>query len=139
MTLTVHIITPEKSLPPVQADHVTLPGSEGELGIRTGHAPIVSLLKPGVLDLKSQSKADTHYVIDSGVAQVFKDEVMVLTRHLGDPSAVREADLIKRLHALDEATYEDAIDLAKAKAEAHWLGAQLKSAGKDVPALKQVG
>ena len=56
MPLTVTILTPDKAMPPQQADHVTIPGAEGEAGIRVGHAPYVSLLKNGkVVHLKNIS------------------------------------------------------------------------------------
>ena len=45
MTLTVQIITPDRSLPEYRADHVTLPAFDGDVGIRTGHAPFVCLLR----------------------------------------------------------------------------------------------
>jgi F-type H+-transporting ATPase subunit epsilon len=139
MSLTVHIITPEKALPVDVAEHVTLPGSEGELGIRTGHAPITALLKVGKVDIKHATKPASHYVINGGVAQVLKDEVRILTPGLVEVEAVSEAQLLKRLNELEAKTYEDALELSKAKAEAHWLITQLRMAGKDVPTLTKLG
>lgn len=139
MSLTVHIITPEKALPVDQAEHVTLPGIDGELGIRTGHAPLTTLLKPGRVDIKHGTQADTHYAINGGVAQVFKNEVRILTPGLVDPTKVREADLLKRIQDLDGKDYEDPVELAKAKAEAHWATTQLRMAGKQVPSSQKLG
>jgi F-type H+-transporting ATPase subunit epsilon len=139
MTLNVHIITPEKALPVLQADHVTVPGSEGEAGIRTGHAPYVTLLKNGRVFIKSQHRPDTVYAVRGGVAQVFKDEVRILTEAVSDPGLVTEADLLKRLQKILDTTYEDPLEQVKAKAEAGWIVTQLTVAGKDVPDVSKLG
>jgi F-type H+-transporting ATPase subunit epsilon len=135
MPLTVTILTPDKALPAVQADHVTIPGAEGEAGIRVGHAPYVSLLKNGTVFIKSTSQANIIYAVRGGVAQVFQDKVTILTEGVMDPNQVSEADLLKRLQGILSATYEDPLDELKAKAEAQWIATELKVAGKQVPDL----
>ena len=135
MPLTVTILTPDKALPAVQADHVTIPGAEGEAGIRVGHAPYVSLLKNGKVFIKSANQANIIYAVRGGVAQVFQDKVTILTEGIVDPNQVSEADLAKRLQVLLAATYDDPLDELKAKAEAQWIATQLHTAGKQVPDL----
>lgn len=135
MPLTVTILTPDKALPAVQADHVTIPGAEGEAGIRVGHAPYVSLLKNGKVFIKSTDHANIVYAVRGGVAQVFQDKVTILTEGVMDPNQVSEADLLKRLQGILSATYDDPIDEIKAKAEAQWIATELKVAGKQVPDL----
>ncbi len=138
MPLTVHIITPEKALPPQEADHVTIPASEGEAGIRIGHAPYVAQLKNGKVFVKSKSKPDAFYVVRGGVAQVFKDQVKILTEGVAEPHLISEKDLLARVEKLLAGTYEDPIDRLKAKAEAQWIETQLIAAGKTVPDLSRL-
>jgi F-type H+-transporting ATPase subunit epsilon len=135
MPLTVSILTPDKALPAVQADHVTIPGAEGEAGIRVGHAPFVSLLKNGKVFIKSTNQANVIYAVRGGVAQVFEDKVTILTEGIIDPNQVSEGDLLKRLQGILATTYDDALDELKAKAEAQWIATQLHTAGKQVPDL----
>jgi len=49
---TVNIVTPEKTAYSAQAVSVTLPGTEGYLGVWADHAPLVSGLRPGVITIK---------------------------------------------------------------------------------------
>lgn len=135
MPLTVTILTPDKAMPAVQADHVTIPGAEGEAGIRVGHAPYVSLLKNGKVFIKSTNQANIIYAVRGGVAQVYQDRVTILTEGVMDPNQVSEADLLKRLQGILGTTYDDPIDEIKAKAEAQWIATELKVAGKQVPDL----
>ncbi len=139
MALTVEIITPEKSLDAMEAVHVTLPAHDGEAGIRTGHAPYICQLGEGILHIKHSNNADDTFALKGGVAQIQNDKVLILAESVTATSDVTEADLIKRLKELDSATYEDGAALAQAKAEAHWIETQLKSAGKNIPTLEQVG
>ncbi len=135
MPLTVRILTPDKALPPQQADHVTIPGAEGEAGIRVGHAPYVSALKNGKVFIKSTNQANVILAVRGGVAQVYQDQVTILTEGVMDPNQVSEADLAKRLSGLLAATYGDPLDEIKDKSEAQWIATQLKTAGKQVPDL----
>jgi F-type H+-transporting ATPase subunit epsilon len=138
MPLTVQIITPEKALPAQEADHVTIPASEGEAGIRIGHAPYVASLKNGKVFVKSRSKPDAIYIVRGGVAQVFKDQVKILTEGVAEPGQVSEKDLVARLEKLLATSHDDPVELLKAKAEAQWIETQLIAAGKMVPDLSRL-
>jgi len=130
MPLTVSIITPERALPALEADHVTLPAFDGEVGIRPGHAPFVALLGTGRLLIKSTTHADVVMALKGGVAQVVDDQLKILAESVADVGAVSEASLVKRLEQLAAATYDDPVELVKAQAEVHWIETQLRLAGK---------
>ena len=138
MTLTVHIITPEKALPPLEASHVTIPGTEGEAGIRTGHAPYVTLLRNGRVFIRSKNLPDSVFAVRGGVAQVYHDQVRILSEAITDPGVASESDLLARLRKLLEATYDEPLDRINAKAEADWIVTQLTVAGKDVPDISKL-
>ena len=100
MTLSVEIITPERKLDAIEADHVTLPAFDGEFGVRTGHAPYVVLLGEGILQLKSSASANDQFALKGGVAQIQQNTIYVLAESVVKTSEVSEADLLKRLDAL---------------------------------------
>ncbi len=135
MPLTVKILTPDKAMTPMDADHVTIPGLEGEAGIRVGHAPYVSALKNGTVFIKSVDQANVILAVRGGVAQVYENTVTILTESVMDPNQISESDLLKRLEGLLVTTFDDPIDEIKAKAEAQWIATELKVAGKQVPDL----
>lgn len=139
MTLTVKIVTPERTMAERAADHVTIPAFDGEVGIRTGHAPFVSLLGVGHLRIKSQTEADVVMALKGGVAQIVDDELTILAESVVEVSEVSEAQLVRRLEQLNAATYEDPLALAEARAEGYWLVTQLKVAGKQVPDVSRLG
>ncbi|MBA3684309.1 MAG: F0F1 ATP synthase subunit epsilon [Planctomycetes bacterium] len=139
MTLAVSIITPERTLPAYQADHVTLPAFDGEVGIRTGHAPFVFLLGVGNLSIKSSSQANVVLAVKGGVAQIADNELKILAESVVESDRISEHELVTKLEKLLAKSYEDPLELAEARTQAHWFATQLKLAGKAVPDLSKLG
>ena len=81
------VITPEKTELEVEANSVTLPMYDGEMGILKDHSPLVGRLGFGVLRI--QGAADqSGYFIEGGFAQVASNVVSVLTDRLIPVSAI---------------------------------------------------
>ena len=76
-SLKLAVVTPERQLVEAEADAVQLPGAEGYLGILPGHAPLVTLLKTGVLSYARGGREEA-WAISSGLAEVSDDHVRVL-------------------------------------------------------------
>jgi F-type H+-transporting ATPase subunit epsilon len=81
------VITPEKTELEIEAQSVTLPMYDGEMGILKDHSPLVGRLGFGVLRI--QGAADqSRYFIEGGFAQVASNVVSVLTDRLIPVSAI---------------------------------------------------
>ena len=78
MPLQLDIVTPEKRVFSQEVDSVTLPGSEGELGILPQHIPLVTALKPGELVYFKAGKPE-HFAVGTGFVEVTGQRVSVLT------------------------------------------------------------
>lgn len=57
----LEIITPGKKLYEGEVDSVKLPGSEGSFGILNNHAPVISSLKEGTIEILQADSAPTHF------------------------------------------------------------------------------
>jgi len=75
--LTVSVISPEAVLFEGTTDSVVAPAFDGQVGILTGHAPMVTLLGKGTLRLG----AGKSYVVEGGFLQVVDNVVRVVTEH----------------------------------------------------------
>ena len=75
------VVTPEQTELDVQADSVTVPMFDGEMGILKGHSALVGRLGYGVLRIKTGGETRT-YFLEGGVAQVASDVVSILTDRL---------------------------------------------------------
>ncbi len=79
--LTLEILTPQKRVLSTETPWVTLPGSEGELGILPQHVPLVTAMGSGVLAYEEdgqRKQAAVHY----GYVQVAADRVTLLSQML---------------------------------------------------------
>jgi F-type H+-transporting ATPase subunit epsilon len=77
-TLKLEIVTPERKIYSEDVDMVTLPGSEGELGVYPKHVPLLTTLKPGELRI-IQNGRETAMAIGEGFVEIKTDSVSVLT------------------------------------------------------------
>ena len=77
MTLTVRVIAPDRTVWDENADEVILPSTTGQVGILTGHAPLLTALDTGVLRVRSKNKW-TPIALMGGFAEVESNEVTIL-------------------------------------------------------------
>ena len=75
--LKVSVISPESVLFEGETDSVIAPAYDGEVGILTGHAPLMALLGDGVLRLGSGSSR--RFKVGGGFMQVLDNQVRVVT------------------------------------------------------------
>ena len=74
----VEIVTPDKKLFEGEAKSLTVPGSEGSLGILNNHAPMIASLKKGTVKITDSSSQVHKFDIKGGVIEVLKNNVIVL-------------------------------------------------------------
>lgn len=75
--LKLEIVTPEKKVVDETVDAVTVPTTNGEVGILPNHAPLISTLKPGILSF-SRGGAQEKLVVSGGFVEVSANKVSVL-------------------------------------------------------------
>jgi F-type H+-transporting ATPase subunit epsilon len=100
MSLLLDIVTPEKKIFSGSVENVYLPGADGEMGILSLHAGLITALKPGELRYLVNGKTES-LAIGSGFAEVTQTKVIVLT-----DSALGESEI-------DAAQVEAAIQRAQ--------------------------
>ena len=71
------LVSPERLLLSTQADMVTVPGTEGYMGVMAGHSPLVSTLRAGMIDVQNDGK-DDRYFIRGGFAEISPAKITVL-------------------------------------------------------------
>ena len=77
-TLRLEIVTPEATAYSEDVEMVTLPGSEGELGIYPQHVPLLTTLNPGELRILKDGK-ETALAVGEGFVEITGESVSVLT------------------------------------------------------------
>lgn len=88
MTFHCEIVSTEESLFSAQVQMVVASGSQGDLGILYGHAPLLTTLKPGPIRVISPGGEEAVYYISGGYLEVQPSIVSILA-----DTAVRAGDL----------------------------------------------
>lgn len=98
--LTLQIVTPEGAAFSGEADYVTLPGTQGELGVYPRHERVMTTLTAGELSVRNGDDV-VHLAVGEGFAEIGPDSVRVMTE-----IALRDTEI-------DEQSAEEAIARAK--------------------------
>lgn len=95
MPLTVRVVAPDKTVWDAAAEEVVLPSTTGQLGILSGHAPLLTALDTGVMRVRA-NKDWVAIALMGGFAEVEDDEVTVLVNaaERGDAINLEEARTI---------------------------------------------
>ena len=79
----VDIVTPEKVLfSEKDISMVTIPGIEGQMGILDDHLPVVTFLKPGVINI--QNKKNKYFFTTGGVVDFKNNSLSILCQEVYD-------------------------------------------------------
>ena len=73
----VEIITPEKSILRSEAEEVTIPSYEGQMGILKDHIPLITFLRPGYINIKDRD--EKKYYVEEGTVEFAKNNLLILT------------------------------------------------------------
>jgi F-type H+-transporting ATPase subunit epsilon len=75
-------VSPETVLFSGDVDQVDLPGIEGDLGVLPGHAPMVTLLRPGIVTIMREGRREPVVVV-GGFAEMGPGGLTVLADRAG--------------------------------------------------------
>lgn len=104
------LVSPERLLLSELAEMVTIPGRDGDFGVLAGHAPVISTLRPGVIDVKGGSGGDSRFFVLGGFAEVSPEKLTVLAE---DVVPIADVDI----PALDQRIKNTEEDILQAKSE----------------------
>jgi len=94
---TVEIITPAKSILKSEANEVTIPSYEGQMGILKDHIPLITFLRPGLISTQGQD--EKKYYVEEGTVEFSNNNLLILTsiaRDLSDLSQSFIEDLLNQ-------------------------------------------
>jgi F-type H+-transporting ATPase subunit epsilon len=101
-TLKLEIVTPEALTYSDDVEMVTLPGSEGEMGVYPQHVPLMTQLAPGEVVVRKDGQ-DTFLAVGEGFVEITGDHVAILT------------DMAVKADNIDEVKAEEARRRAEAR------------------------
>ena len=76
--LQFELVTPERLLLSEMVEMVVVPGTEGNFGVLPGHAPLISTIRPGMIEIYQGQTVTRRIFIVSGIAEVTPERCTVL-------------------------------------------------------------
>ncbi len=74
----LELVTPERLLFSQPADMVVVPGTEGNFGVLPGHAPLISTIRPGTIDIYEGQTIVQRIFVIGGIAEVTPERCTIL-------------------------------------------------------------
>ena len=75
-TFRFDLVSPEQLVYSGEVEHVVVPGTEGEFGVLAGHAPLIAMLRPGVVRILGPDEQDL--LVVGGFAEVSPEGLTIL-------------------------------------------------------------
>ena len=111
MPVDVEIVSPEKRLLARAVDMVVMPGSEGDLAAMPGHAPMIILLRGGVVSLHEGGRVTDEFFVAGGFAEITGERCTILADEATPLAELSRAEgetrLVDAERAYDEADKTD--------------------------------
>ena len=117
-TVEFELVAPERLLVSTPVSMVVVPGAEGDFGVLPGHAPFISPVRTGVIDVYENGAIDRRIFVSGGFAEVTPERCTVLA---DEAVALENADRSaaqSRLSRAQEARRDADNDGERAAAEA---------------------
>lgn len=113
------LVSPERRLVSVPVREVRLPGTDGDLTVMPGHAPVIVNLRPGMVAVVDESGSETEFAVTGGFAEINSQSVSLLA---------------ERGHARDEMTQDIFNEMMADAHRRHKVVEEKHSAGEEVVA-----
>jgi len=116
-TFNFELVTPERLVFSGEATQVVVPGAEGDFAVLVGHAPFISTLRPGILEV-TLPQGSQRLLVKKGVAEADPTRLTVLAQTAVPVDELQGARLASELRLAEAQAAEAKDDHAKMNAEA---------------------
>ena len=94
---TVEIISPDQTILKQEANEVTIPSYEGQMGILNNHIPLITFLRPGIITIKTS--IEKKFYVEEGTVEFSNNNLLILTstaRDLANFDKILLNDLLQK-------------------------------------------
>jgi F-type H+-transporting ATPase subunit epsilon len=102
------LVSPERLLVSADVEQVLVPGAEGDMTVLAKHAPVLTTLRPGLLDIGFPNGQHQRFFIRGGFAEINPNGLIVLAETAIDLNELKAEQLAQAIKDAEE----DVADLA---------------------------
>ncbi|UEM20360.1 F0F1 ATP synthase subunit epsilon [Skermanella mucosa] len=120
------LVSPEKLLVSQPVDMVVVPGGEGNFGVLAGHAPMITTVRPGVIDIFEGDRVVDRIFVAGGFAEVTETRCTVLAEQATNLNELDRAAVEQEVKDVGEDVEDAKSDSERAVAEGRLAVARAK-------------
>ena len=117
-TTAFELVTPSRVMMARDAGMVVVPGSEGLFGVLPRHAPMISTLQRGIVEVHENSQVIGRIMVDGGIADVGEERCTILAERAEMLDAGHRGDMEARLKEAESTGNETDADFIRAAIDA---------------------
>src|SRR5712671_2772193 len=95
------LVSPERLIVSAEVEMVVVPGTEGNFGVLPGHAPLISTIRPGTIDIYEGRAITERIFVVGGIAEVTPERCTVLADEAMAPESLNRGELDAELTEID--------------------------------------
>jgi F-type H+-transporting ATPase subunit epsilon len=98
----LELVTPERLVLSTEVEMVVVPGIEGNFGVLPGHSPLVSTIRPGMIEIyETRPTISERIFVVSGIAEVTPERCTVLAEEAMTPTSLDRAAIEAELQVIE--------------------------------------
>jgi F-type H+-transporting ATPase subunit epsilon len=95
------LVSPERLILSTEVEMVVVPGTEGNFGVLPGHAPLISTIRPGTIDIYQGGAVSERIFVVGGIAEVTPERCTVLADEAMAPDALDRSTIEAELQTAE--------------------------------------
>jgi len=95
------LVTPERLVLSEMVEMVVVPGTEGNFGVLPGHAPLISSVRPGMIEIYEGQRVTRQIFVVSGIAEVTPEGCTVLADEAVSPDTLDRTAIEEDLRVVE--------------------------------------
>lgn len=115
--LNFELVSPSRLLVSEEAEMVVVPGAEGDFGVLPQHAPLISTVRPGLIDIYEGGKIKAQIFVAGGFAEVTGERLIVLAEEAIPRAEIERQAAEQRLKDAEDDLKDAQTEADKRRAE----------------------
>ena len=96
------LVTPEKIYLEGQAELITVPGVEGDIGFLAQHTNFITSIRPGIINVIRDDKTNVQFYVDGGFVKFSDNELLLVAEEVADEKEIDTEFISKKIEAYNE-------------------------------------
>ena len=96
------LVTPEKIYLEGQAELITVPGVEGDIGSLAQHTNFITSIRPGIIKVIRDDNTNVQFYVDGGFVKFSDNELLLVAEEVADEDDINTEFISKKIEAYNE-------------------------------------